>query len=135
MSARILVVDPDRAFLRAVRRSLTLDGHLVATARDGFAGLRFLHDFTPTLVLIEVLMPDKDGIECLLEIKRDCPHTKVVAMSGGKGSLNRAFVLNLAAKLGADGVLAKPFDRCQLACAVREALAGDQDPATTEFKP
>jgi CheY-like chemotaxis protein len=125
MSARILVVDPDGPVLQATSQCLTREGYVVATACDGREGLRCLRDFAPALVLTEILMPDKDGIECLLEIKHDCPETKVVAMSGGKGALKSAFVLHLAARLGADGVLAKPFTRCQLARAVRGALANE----------
>jgi CheY-like chemotaxis protein len=135
MTARILVIDPDGPGLLAAGRSLTLDGYTVATASDGFSGLRCIRDFAPALVLTEILMPDKDGIECLLEIKRDCPDTKVVAMSSGKGALKSAFVLHLAARLGADGVLAKPFTRRQLRRAVRGALASGSVPEAPECKP
>lgn len=135
MSTRILVIDPNAPLLRAARRSLTLGGYAVVTARDGFAGLRCMRDFAPALVLTEILMPDKDGIECLLEIKRDCPDTKVVAMSEGKGPLKCAFVLHLAARLGADGVLAKPFTLRQLSRAVEGVLATGPGQTTQEFKP
>lgn len=111
---------------------MTRGGYAVATARDGFAGLRCMRDFAPALVLIEILMPDKDGIECLLEIKRDCPGTKVVAMSKGTGALKCAFVLHLAARLGADGVLAKPFTLRQLARAVQGVLANEPPPMPPE---
>jgi len=132
MSVRILIVDPDVPVRDAARRILTLGGYDVVAASDGFAGLRCVRDFAPALVLTEVLMPDKDGIECLLEIKRDRPETRVLAMSSGKGALKCAFVLHLAAKLGADGVLAKPFTGRQLRLAVRHALASSFDPGTPE---
>lgn len=135
MSARIVVIDPDGPSLKAVRRSLMRDGYSVVTAQDGFAGLRCLRDFTPALVLTEVLMPDKDGIECLLEVKRDFPDTKVVAMCSDHGLLKGTIVLHLAARLGADGVLMKPFTRRQLARAVQDALAGDPLLPATECKP
>ena len=132
MSIRILVIDPDVPVLEAAGQTLTLGGFTVVTANDGFAGLRCVRDFAPALVLTEVLMPDKDGIECLLEIKRERPDTKVVAMSSGKGALKCAFVLHLAANLGADGVLAKPFTGRQLMRAVRHALASGFDPGKPE---
>ncbi len=135
MSVRILVIDPDGLVLRAASQSLTLDGYAVATASDGFAGLRCFRDFAPALVLTEILMPGKDGIELLMEIKRDYPDTKVVAMSGGKGALKSAFVLHLAAKLGADGVMAKPVTRLQLARVVQATLSNGPVPSATECKP
>jgi len=135
MSARILVIDPDAPILDVARQSLTLEGYAVATVCNGLAGLRCIREFTPALVLTEILMPDKDGIECLLEIKRNHPDTKVVAMSGGNGTLKSAFVLHLAAKLGADGVLAKPFTQHHLSCAVRAALASVPIPVTAGPKP
>jgi CheY-like chemotaxis protein len=135
MSARIVVIDPDAPSLKAVRRSLMRHGYSVVTACDGFAGLRCLRDFAPALVLTEILMPEKDGIECLLEIKRDFPGTKVVAMCSDRGRLKGAIVLHLAVRLGADGVLMKPFTRRQLARAVQDALASGPFPTAAETKP
>ena len=93
-----------------------------------------MRDFAPDLVLTEILMPEKDGIECLLEIKRNRRDTKVLAMSGGKGALKCDFVLHLAARLGADAVLAKPFTHRLLAYAVRAVLANGPVPMTPKYK-
>jgi DNA-binding NarL/FixJ family response regulator len=65
---------------------------------------------SPDIVLTELVMPEKDGIELLLEIKRTAPQTKVIAMSGGGGILTSEFVLQLARRLGADGIVSKPID-------------------------
>jgi DNA-binding response OmpR family regulator len=135
MSARILVIDPDGSSLRTASQCLMLHGYAVVTAPDACAGLRCIRDFAPALVLTEILMPDKDGIECLLKIKRNWRNTKVVAMSGGKGILSCDFVLHLAARLGADGVLLKPFTPRHLANAVQAVLANRPIPVTSEDKP
>jgi len=119
MSIRVLIIDPDTLFLQEASEHLLLHGYAVATAAGGEEGLRCFRDFAPAVVVTELLMPDKDGIECLLEIKRAAPHTRVLAVSAGQGILKSDFVLSLAVKLGADAVLKKPFALAQLAHAIQ----------------
>ena len=83
--------------------------------------MRYFAKHAPAVVLIEILMPEKDGIECLLEIKRANPDAKVIAMSGG-GVLERDYILEVAKKLGADAVLAKPFTQQELGAVIEAAL-------------
>src|SRR5579859_7022789 len=78
---------------------------------------------TPDIVLTELVMPEKDGIELLREIKRNSPQTKVIAMSGGGDLLTTEFVLYPARRLGADGTVAKPVDAGLLLEAVKTALS------------
>jgi CheY-like chemotaxis protein len=123
MSARILLIDTDSKVLLETRKRLSGHGYTVATAVGGDEGLRRFREFVPELVVVEILMPDADGIECLLAIKRDSPQTKVLAVSAGEGRLTSNFFLDVARKLGADGVLKKPFTPEQLARAVQSVLS------------
>ncbi|MDE2182418.1 MAG: response regulator [Alphaproteobacteria bacterium] len=121
MAIKVLVIDLDSNVLAGAQRSLASSRYDVAVARHGVEGMRSFHEWAPAVTLIEVFMPDKDGIECLLEIKRAASEAKVIAMTGG-GALKQEYVLNLATKLGADGVLAKPFTPQELRSAIRSVL-------------
>jgi CheY-like chemotaxis protein len=123
MSARILVIDTDSHVLLETWRQLSALGYTVATALGGVDGMRRFREFVPDLVITEIVMPETDGIECLLQIKRDSPRTKVLAVSPGEKSPSDNFLLNAARKLGADGVLRKPVGREQLAAAVQTLLS------------
>jgi CheY-like chemotaxis protein len=128
MPIRVLVIDPDIRTLHEISQYLAFHGYSVVTAAGGNEGLRRFRAFAPEVVVTELLMPDKDGIECLLQIKRDGPHTKVLAVSAGEGLLRSEFVLSLAVKLGADGVLKKPFTSEQLAHAIQSIFPGSPAP-------
>jgi DNA-binding response OmpR family regulator len=123
MSARILVIDTDDQILLEMEQHLSAQGYTVATAAGGDEGLRRFREFVPELVITEILMPDTDGIECLLQIKRISPKTKVLAVSAGEGRLASKFFLDIARKLGADDALKKPFTREQLLDAVHSVLS------------
>lgn len=126
MAIRVLILDYDGAAMQNAARVLRLQGFEVLTVDNADKALAHVRERAPDLVLTEIVMHGKDGIECLLEIKRIAPQTKVVAMSGGHGMLTNEYVLYLAQRLGADGTLAKPFTDEELSSAVRGAL---DDPA------
>ena len=119
MSIRVLVIDPDSRILNEAREYVSSLGYDVATAAGGDEGLRRFRVFAPEIVITELLMPDKDGIECLIEIRRDAPNTRILAMSAGAVRIKSEFILSLAVNLGADGVLKKPFTPEQLAHAIQ----------------
>jgi DNA-binding NtrC family response regulator len=124
MPSEILVIDADRDILHSVGGWLALRGYTAVVARSAAEGMRFFRKHMPSLVLVEILMPEKDGIECLLEIKRLNPQTKVIAMSGG-GALDCGYILQTAKKLGADSVMAKPLEQDHLCVAIEATLAQD----------
>ncbi|HEX4159708.1 MAG TPA: response regulator [Rhizomicrobium sp.] len=128
MTIRVLVIDPDSRILHEVSQYLAFHGYSVVTAAAGDEGLRRFRAFAPEVVVTELLMPEKDGIECLLQIKHEAPRTKVLAVSAGEGLLGSEFVLSLAVKLGADGVLKKPFTCEQLAHAIQSIFPGSPGP-------
>lgn len=89
-------------------RSLEGAGYTVLSAASGEAGLQSFRAEPPDLVVCDIVMPDRDGIELIPEMKALQPDVKVLAISGRQmiGALD---VLNLARRMGADATLAKPF--------------------------
>ena len=120
--ALILVIDDDQALRRTARRILTGAGYTVIDAEDGIAGMRRLPTEQPALVITDILMPNKDGIETIREIRAVSPRTKVIATSGG-GVSGKAMFLDAAQVLGADAILRKPFRAADLLATVDRLLA------------
>jgi CheY-like chemotaxis protein len=121
-ASRILVTDDDDLLRQATCDILTEAGYQVIAARNGEELLQ-QYRATPTeLVLCDLFMPGKDGLQAIPELLREFPKVKVVAMSGGgyQGALN---VLQIARHLGAAEVLAKPFKRAKLLSVVELLLA------------
>jgi DNA-binding response OmpR family regulator len=105
--AKILVIDDDDGMRRTVSRMLRRGGHEVIGAQDGDEGMRKFYTNPPDIVVTDILMPGKDGIETILDLHRKCPSLPILAMSGRQtGSIG---YLNIARKLGANATLEKPF--------------------------
>jgi CheY-like chemotaxis protein len=119
--ARILIID-DQDHVRRLVRDLLPPHHHVLEASNGVEGLRLYSQQPADLVLCDLFMPDKDGIETIRELRRHNPGVKIVAMSGGSfdGRMN---LLGVAQVLGADRVLGKPFDYETLCATVEGVLA------------
>ena len=128
MPKRILVVDDDDGLRLLIRRVLERDHYEVVEARDGEEGLRAYRSAQPDLVLLDLFMPVKDGVEMLRDLRAEFANPKVVTMSGG-GSRNDVTILQTARLLGSQASLVKPFGAPELLKVVREmvgdALSGD----------
>ncbi|HEY4365746.1 MAG TPA: response regulator [Steroidobacteraceae bacterium] len=120
---RILVADDDDPLRQATRDILEEEGYEVTVARDGDELLRTYLSQPFDLVLCDLFMPGKDGLQVIAELRKAFPQTKIVAMSGGayNGTLD---LLHTAQLLGAKEVLAKPFGSSKLVEVVRRVLAG-----------
>lgn len=118
---RILLIDDDEAVRLVLRTSLELMGHEVEVAGNGREGLGKALAEKFDLVITDLIMPEKEGIETIQELRRRRPALKIIAMSGG-GRGNAADYLPLAGLLGASRTLAKPFSHEDLARAVQEVL-------------
>jgi len=119
----VLVIDDDAHVRRLVRRILSSASHTVIDAEDGEAGMALLRDKRPALVITDLLMPKKEGIETIREIRQVRPDTKVIAISGSDIGSSGPFYLQIAKKLGADAVLAKPFRARELLQMITRVLA------------
>lgn len=121
--AHILVVDDDDAFRESIVQLLALSNHTVASAADGQLALRYLSKNAADLVLLDMMMPVKEGYETLLEIRTRMPHLPVIAMTGGMPALAPDVLLRGAQHFGAQVILEKPFSHDQLTAAVEQLLA------------
>ncbi len=119
----ILIIDDDSQFCRAVAGMLHAAGHATLVAGNGVTGLALLRTHHVDVVLCDMLMPEKEGIETCTEMRRWHPGLPFLAMSGAPGGSN---YVRIAMKLGAAGSLAKPFTAQELSDALDHALAVGQ---------
>jgi CheY-like chemotaxis protein len=123
--AVILVIDDDEQIRRMIKWLLEKEGHQVVETRDGREGIALCRHLPVDLVITDILMPDKDGLDVLVEIRAECPDAKIVAMSGGGTVMSSAGCLHLAADLGANEVLAKPIAKKRFLEVVNKLLGKD----------
>ena len=118
---RILVIDDDEMIRTVFERFLKGQGYAVDCAADGKEGLRLLEAEPPDLVITDIMMPDTDGLEVVLSMRKKHPGIPVVAISGGM-TLSPMDFLPMVKKFGACKVLYKPIELEDLLAAVEEAL-------------
>ncbi len=117
LSGRILIVDDDAEFARMLGEFLGRQGFLTSFADSGRSALQKLEAETPDLIVLDIMMPDLDGLEALrrIRIDRDLPIIMVTARGQPADRI-------LGLELGADDYLAKPFDPAELAARIRAVL-------------
>jgi CheY-like chemotaxis protein len=119
--ASILLVDDDDEFLAMLSGALMRAGHRVTVAFDGKQALKLYTKRPTDLVITDLVMPGKEGIELIGELKGLYPEVKIIAVSGaGINALGE--YLDMAKMLGAQRVLSKPFSEEEILEAVREVL-------------
>lgn len=122
--SHILLIDDDALLRDTVRQMLELDGHHVTEAPNGRVGLELCRQARSfDLVITDMLMPELDGAQFIVELRRQHPHIPVLAISGGRRALSPQFNLETAGLLGATRQLSKPFDRAGLRASVAQSLA------------
>jgi CheY-like chemotaxis protein len=121
--SKILIIEDDPQFRAMLGQMLAQDGHQVTAAANGVEGLDRYRQQRPDLVITDILMPEKDGIELILEIRRLRPDARIIAISGGRRNVTAEFNLESASLLGVRVVLAKPFGRGELQRAIHDVLA------------
>ena len=119
--ALVLVVDDEPLMRRTVRTALEKAGHQVEEAQDGNEGMRKFSELQPDLVLTDIVMPDREGVETIGAMRRLRPEVPIIAMSGG-GSVGGTLFLELAEQLGATRTAAKPIRNADLLRLVDECL-------------
>lgn len=118
---RVLLVDDDADLLRQMGTVFLAGGYEVQIAEDGEAGLAALKASPVDLVVTDIIMPVREGVETILAIKAHAPDTRVIAISGGYRVGPKDF-LTLARHVGADEVMAKPFRPSALLAAADRLL-------------
>lgn len=119
---KILLVDDEEAIRKMVRAILGVELYEFGEAVNGLEAQALLEKQHFDLIITDVIMPDCDGIELVMAIRRKLPDIKVIVMSGG-GRVRAGHYLDLARKLGAAKVFEKPFDIVALRQTVNELLA------------
>jgi two-component system, chemotaxis family, chemotaxis protein CheY len=119
---RVLVIDDERDTRDTMRHILEHEGFEVLVAADGSEGIKLLRNAAVDVVVTDIFMPGKEGIETIYELRREFPGTRIIVMSGGGGAKGMDF-LSVARELGADKSLKKPFHPRDLIDAVY-ALSG-----------
>jgi DNA-binding response OmpR family regulator len=119
--ARILLVDDEACIRRPLQLLLERAGHEVFAAANGMEAVRLWRESSGDLVITDIHMPEKDGLETILELRQLSPRTPILAMSGGHGN-GRVDVLGDAAQLGAFRTITKPFVLRELLEAVKQLL-------------
>jgi CheY-like chemotaxis protein len=121
--ARILLVDDDNAIRGMLRRMLVSAGFEVEEAANGNVALAAYGRQASDLVITDLVMPEKDGLETITELRRLDPAVKIIVMSGGGRSLEPGqLYLESARSVGALRVLSKPFSASALLKAVSDVL-------------
>lgn len=118
----ILVVDDDAQVLDVMSEMLRLEGHSVAVAENGRRAVEKIQHDSFDLVITDLIMPEKEGLETIADIRKYCGDMPIIAISGG-GRVGPADYLETARFIGANMTLAKPFGRQELIKAVSKLLA------------
>jgi CheY-like chemotaxis protein len=119
--ARILVIDDDEAIRSVVTLLLSRKGHQVETAQNGRRGMKLVEDGQFDLLLVDIFMPEMDGLETIRLIRAEKPDLPMIVISGSNPSMPD--FLDMATKLGAVESIRKPFRPDQLLAAVERGLA------------
>jgi DNA-binding response OmpR family regulator len=119
--ARILVIEDDSMLRNMMRQMLEHEGYEVLVAEDGIEAGKLYKKNEVDLVITDVLMPEKDGLEVIMEIRAKMPQVKIIAISGG-GRISHTDYLVAARRLGAHRTLSKPFIRQELLDTLHELL-------------
>jgi CheY-like chemotaxis protein len=120
----IHIVDDEALIRDLFRRILETEGYKVTDSADGNAAIEMCRTRPPELIITDLIMPDKEGIETIIELRRDFPDVKIIAISGG-GRITANEYLELAETFGANMTLSKPISRDELLTAVGAVLGGD----------
>jgi len=119
--ARIVLIEDDEDLRSVLAETIVRMGHEVFPEADGEAGLQRVRETIPNVVVTDIIMPTKEGVETIIELRRAFPNVAVIAMSGGGRATGEDY-LTVARKFGARYTLAKPFTDQELKEALESVL-------------
>jgi len=122
--AKILIVEDDDEVRDVLKTLLQDEGHDVSEASDGNEAIEQFLRIPVDLVILDIVLPDKEGLETIIDLRRTHPNVKIMAMSGG-GRTSPQDYLDMAKRLGAVEVIAKPFSIDDFLRSVNLALKED----------
>jgi len=118
---RILIIDDEEQIRSMLKIFFKKKGYEVETAADGRQGLQAIGQYSFDLVITDIIMPNKEGLETIRELRTRYADLKIIAMSGG-GRIDPTTYLKMARDLGADHVFFKPIEMEELSIAVEQLL-------------
>ncbi len=118
---KILIIDDEEAIRQMVKRLVEKAGYTAELASNGEEGIMMIEEASFDLVITDIIMPRKEGIEIITAIRKDYPEIRVIAMSGG-GRFTPEGYLRSAKILGADRVFTKPFNHREMMEAIDELI-------------
>ncbi len=121
--AKILVIDDEPSILLMIKKMLEKEGHEVDMALNGREGIELFEKNIPDLLITDIIMPEKEGLETIIELRKKYPELKIIAISGG-GRIGPDGYLPGAKLLGADMVFQKPLVQKDFIQAVSLLLKG-----------
>lgn len=119
---RVLLIDDEDQLRRMLRQVLEQEGYEVIEARDGAEGIKNFCTSPVDLLITDILMPEREGLELIRELRREYPSLKIIAISGG-GQMGKFNFLDVAKIFGAQRIFQKPFPLQEFLQGVREVLA------------
>ncbi len=126
--ARILVVDDEEQVRRFLKRILDRTDHDVVEAKDGDEAVDLARTLRPDLLITDLFMPNREGLETIQEFRTMYPAIKIIVISGG-GRTNNLDFLSVAERFGAERAIQKPFEAAEILDAIEELLGGVVDAA------
>ncbi len=118
---KILLIEDDRDFREMLSEMLEREGYAVEQVENGVEGLRKIGVATYNLIITDIIMPEKEGLETIMEIKQIRPDSNIIAISGGGRSAAGSY-LKTAEYFGAIKAFQKPFDKSEFMGAVKNIL-------------
>lgn len=119
--ANILVLDDDQILLAIIRHALQRAGHTVITSLSGENADRTLKQVQVDLLITDLFMPDREGLETIQQVRRIYPNLPIIAITAGVAGHLEVF-LNMAKEMGATATLNKPFTGYELQSVVEQVL-------------
>lgn len=122
--ATIMVIDDEAPVRGVLRELLEQDGHKVLEACDGSEAIALIRQISVDLIITDLVMPNKSGIDVIMEIKNAMPALPIIALSGGGGIKTGRFdYLQIAKLIGANQIMSKPFAGADIRKQVNDMLA------------
>ncbi len=127
MTETILIIEDDPSILRGLVMNLGFEGYSLLTARDGSEGLRLAQDSRPDLIVLDIMLPKRDGFEVIRELRCRDADMPIVVLSARSEEADKLLGLSL----GADDYVTKPFSLPELLARIRSVLRRQRRYATT----
>ena len=118
MAQTLLLVEDDPSILRGLQMNLQIEGYRLLSARAGDEALDMWRQYRPDLIVLDIMLPRRDGIDVLRTIRAEDPHTRVLVLSAKDQEADKVLGLSL----GADDYLTKPFGLAELLARIRALL-------------